>query len=226
MRTADRFVQVATVQAATESARAYTGVVAARVQSDLGFRVQGKIVSSAWLIPGRSCDAGQRFDAHRPHRLYAHAVTVQSGDVASAARATLDTGFDADEKRYRGLVASGAISRNWSMMTRRRPPIVRKALLAAGEAQEKVARNQGDYTRCCWRTADGTIVETLAEPGQVVSGRADRDPAGPCGAAVRPRWICPKRFGPSLLSVRPRRALYRRRQEHANGTVAATFGFG
>ena len=45
-------VRTALVQAATSSTRSFTGVVAARVQSDLGFRVPGKVLE-------RLVDAGQ-----------------------------------------------------------------------------------------------------------------------------------------------------------------------
>src|ERR1700730_16327555 len=43
-RTSIQFVQVATVQSAGPSERAFTGTVTARVQSNLGFRVPGKVV--------------------------------------------------------------------------------------------------------------------------------------------------------------------------------------
>ena len=43
-RTGIQFVQVATVQSAGPSERAFTGVVTTRVQSNLGFRVPGKVV--------------------------------------------------------------------------------------------------------------------------------------------------------------------------------------
>src|SRR5277367_5993653 len=43
-RTTVQFVRVATVQPAGPSKRAFTGVVTARVQSNLGFRVPGKVV--------------------------------------------------------------------------------------------------------------------------------------------------------------------------------------
>ena len=43
-----------------------------------------------------------------------------------------------------------------------------RAQLTAAEAQEKIARDQGDYS-VLLADADGTVVKTLAEPGQVVS---------------------------------------------------------
>lgn len=52
-------VRIATVQSAAPSERAFTGVISARIQSNLGFRVGGKIIerlvdtgqSEAWPAP-------------------------------------------------------------------------------------------------------------------------------------------------------------------------------
>ena len=72
-RTALRLVEVAEVRAACDVEHTYTGVVAARVQSDLGFRVPGKIIA-------RLVDTGQL--VRRGQRLmlmdatdYTHAIT-------------------------------------------------------------------------------------------------------------------------------------------------------
>ena len=43
-RTQSPLVRLGTVEAALHSERSFTGVVAARVQSDLGFRVPGKVL--------------------------------------------------------------------------------------------------------------------------------------------------------------------------------------
>jgi hypothetical protein len=61
-RTGIQFVQVATVQSAGPSERAFTGVVTARVQSNLGFRVPGKVVQRLVNIGdfARSCASLQR----------------------------------------------------------------------------------------------------------------------------------------------------------------------
>jgi RND family efflux transporter MFP subunit len=163
VRTRDRIVLVASVEAAEDADPAYTGLIAARVQSDLGFRVQGK-VTARLVDTGQSVKAGQalmRIDATD----YTHAITAQVGEVASAqARYTQAA---ADEKRYRGLVASGAISRTLYDQAKAAADSA-AALLAAAQAQEKVARNQGGYATLL-ADADGTVVETLAEPGQVVT---------------------------------------------------------
>jgi RND family efflux transporter MFP subunit len=163
VRTRDRVVLVASVEAAADADPAYTGLIAARVQSDLGFRVPGK-VTARLVDTGQIVKAGQvlmRIDATD----YTHAVTAQTGEVASAqARYTQAA---ADEKRYRGLVATGAISRAVYDQAKSAADSA-SALLSAAQAQEKVARNQGGYATLA-ADADGTVVETLAEPGQVVT---------------------------------------------------------
>ncbi|HEY0181602.1 MAG TPA: efflux RND transporter periplasmic adaptor subunit [Rhodopila sp.] len=163
VRTQDRTVQTVAVRPAGEVTHAYTGVVAARVQSDLGFRVPGKVVA-------RLVDTGQVVTQGQPLlRIdptdYSHAVTVQAGDVAAARARWVQAA--ADEKRYRGLVATGATAQITYDQAKAAADSAR-ALLSAAEAQEKVARNQGDYS-VLLADADGTVVETVAEPGQVVA---------------------------------------------------------
>ncbi len=187
-------VQAAIAEPAGVVGRIFTGVVAARVQSDLGFRVQGKIVSRL-VDTGQIVRRGQALMRIDPTD-YAHAVTVQSGDVASARARWIQA--DADEKRYRGLVTSGAISRLVYDDAKAAADSA-KALLAAGEAQEKVARNQGDYALLL-ADSDGTIVETLAEPGQVVAAGQTvirLAHAGPREASID----LPETIRPPLLSV-------------------------
>jgi RND family efflux transporter MFP subunit len=163
IRTTDRMVLTTSVQPAGTLDRAYTGTVVARVQSDLGFRVSGKIVARL-VDTGQLVKQGQpllRIDATD----YAHAVTAQAGEVAAARARWLQAA--ADEKRYGALVASGATSQATYDQAKAAADSAR-ALLAAADAQEKVAQNQGDYS-VLTADADGTVVETLAEPGQVVS---------------------------------------------------------
>jgi RND family efflux transporter MFP subunit len=162
-RTTDRLVELATVERAGGVDRAYTGFVAARVKSDLGFRIQGKVIE-------RLVDTGQVVKQGQPLMRvdptdYIHAVTTQAGDVASARARWVQAA--ADERRYRGLVATGATSRSTYDQAKAAADSAR-ALLSAAEAQEKVAQNQNDYS-VLLADADGTVVETLAEPGAVVT---------------------------------------------------------
>jgi RND family efflux transporter MFP subunit len=163
VRTRDRIVLVASVEAAEDADPAFTGVIAARVQSDLGFRVPGK-VTARLVDTGQMVKAGQalmRIDATD----YTHAITAQTGEVEAARARYIQAA--ADEKRYRGLIGTGAISRTVYDQAKAAADSA-SALLSAAQAQEKVARNQGGYATLL-ADADGTVVETLAEPGQVVT---------------------------------------------------------
>jgi RND family efflux transporter MFP subunit len=138
-------------------------VVSARVQSNLGFRISGKVIA-------RLVDTGQAVRQGQPLlRLdrtdYAHAITSQTGNV-EAARARQRQAA-ADEARYRGLVASGAVSQSAYDQVKAQADSA-QALLSAAEAQLKVARDEGEYSTLA-ADADGIVVETLAEPGQFVA---------------------------------------------------------
>ena len=57
-RTQSPLVRVVTVEAAVQTDRSFTGVVAARVQSDLGFRVSGKVLERL-VDTGEAVERGQ-----------------------------------------------------------------------------------------------------------------------------------------------------------------------
>ena len=162
-RTVPQLAEVAVVQPAEVGERAFTGVVSARVQSNLGFRVSGKVIE-------RVVDSGEAVHQGQPlMRLdrtdYVHAITTQVGNV-DAARARLQQAA-ADEARYSGLVSSGAVSQSAYDQVKAAADSAR-ALLSAAEAQLKVAQDEGAYATLV-ADADGTVMETLAEPGQFVS---------------------------------------------------------
>ena len=193
-RTTTQLVEIAVVQPAGAGERAFTGVVSARVQSNLGFRVSGKVIE-------RLVDSGQVVRKGQPlMRLdrtdYALAITTQLGNV-DAARARLLQAA-ADEARYRGLVSSGAVSKSAYDQVKAAADSA-QALLSATEAQLKVAQDEGQYATLA-ADADGTVVETLGEPGQFVSAgqiviRVAR--AGPREAAVN----LPETLRPTLGSA-------------------------
>jgi RND family efflux transporter MFP subunit len=158
-----QLVQVTTGASPSRSGQLFTGVVTARVQSDLGFRVSGKVTE-------RLVDVGSNVRAQQPlMRIditdYEHAITTQAETVA-AAKARADQAA-ADEARYRGLVATGAIAASTYDQVKATADSAQAQLLAA-QAQERIARNQGNYSLIL-ADSDGTVVETLAEPGQVVA---------------------------------------------------------
>ncbi|HCC6009930.1 TPA: biotin/lipoyl-binding protein, partial [Klebsiella pneumoniae] len=120
-------VRVATVERAEAGSRAFTGVVVARTQSDLGFRVAGKVLERR-VETGQSVKRGQLLLRLDPADLALQAQSQQRAVDAARARADL----------------------------------------SAAQAQANVAQNATGYAGLL-ADADGVVVETLAEPGQVVS---------------------------------------------------------
>lgn len=162
-RTETTLVEIARVAPAVPQERGFTGIVRARVQSDLTFRVPGKIIE-------RLVDTGEAVRQGQPlmridRTDYAHAIAVQIGNVA-AAKARL-TQAAADEERYRQLVSSGAVSRSAFDQAKAAADSAR-ALSRSATAALKVAQDEGRYSTLV-ADADGTVIETLAEPGQYVA---------------------------------------------------------
>ena len=162
-RNKTQLVRIATVQPASRAAQGFTGVIAAKVESNLGFRVPGKVVERL-VDTGQTVQAGQALMRIDPTDL-AHAVTAQAGNVAAAKARALQTA--ADEARYRGLVATGAASKSVYDQARAAADSAR-ALLSAAQAQARVAEDEAVYA-VLLADADGTVTATLAEPGQVVA---------------------------------------------------------
>jgi RND family efflux transporter MFP subunit len=160
---ADTLVRIASVSPASPQETAFTGTVAARVQSNLGFRISGKIVE-------RLVDTGQVIQAGTPlYRIdptdYDHVIAAQLGNVAAAKARLIQA--TADEKRFRNLLPTRAVSASDYDAAKAAMEGAR-ALLDAAQAQLQVAQDDKRYTTLV-ADADGTLVETLAEPGQVVS---------------------------------------------------------
>ena len=156
-------VRTQTADSAAASTRTYTGTVSARVQSNLGFRVPGKITERL-VDTGQAVHAGQplmRID--RTDLQLADAAATQAVEAARAE--AVQTA--ADEKRFRGLVGRGAVSASAYDQARAASESA-AAKLKAAEAQARVSRNESGYSVLI-ADADGTVVETLAEPGQVVT---------------------------------------------------------
>ena len=156
-------VRVAIVQSATSRSRTFTGIVAARVQSDLGFRVSGKVLERL-VNTGQSVKRGQLLMRIDPVDLALAAHAQQEAVTAAQAWAQQTL---AEEARSRSLRGSGAISVS-SYEQAKAAADAAAAQLKAAEAQADVARNRSRYTELV-ADADGVIVETLAEPGQVVN---------------------------------------------------------
>jgi multidrug efflux pump subunit AcrA (membrane-fusion protein) len=128
-------VKLAMAAPVTGSERGFTGIVGARVQSNLGFRVAGKI-EQRLVIVGQKVKAGQplmRID-ETDLRL---ALTAKRNAVA-AARATV-VQLDADEQRYASLRNSGWVSRQRYEQTKAALDTA-TAQLAAAEAEPRSVR--------------------------------------------------------------------------------------
>ncbi|MEI7408560.1 efflux RND transporter periplasmic adaptor subunit [Pectobacterium aroidearum] len=156
-------VRAATVASAADASRAFTGVVVARIQSDLGFRVQGKILERL-VDTGQTVKRGQPLMRLDPIDLSLQAQAQQQAVTAARARARQATD---DEARYRGLVAAGAVSASAYDQIKSAAETA-KAELSAAQAQADVAKNATGYA-VLLADADGVVMDTLAEPGQVVS---------------------------------------------------------
>ncbi len=162
-RTQAPLVETVLVQNAATTTRAFTGVVGARVQTDLGFRVPGKVLRRLVDV-GQTVRQGQPLMRIDPSDLglQAHA----QAEAVTAARARARQAID-DEARYRDLVADGAVSASAYDQYKAAADSAR-AQLSAAEAQYDVARNAASYAVLV-ADADGIVVDTLAEPGQVVA---------------------------------------------------------
>jgi RND family efflux transporter MFP subunit len=187
-------VRIAVAMPADTGQRTFTGVVVARVQSDLGFRVAGKITE-------RLVDVGQHITRGQPlMRLDPSDLTLgvaaQTGAVESALARSIRA--DADLARLGGLVEQGAMS------AQERDQLVAearsaKAQLAVARAQADLARNADRYGLLV-AGVDGIVVATQAEPGQVVAaGQTVIELAsdGPREAAVN----LPETLRPTLGSL-------------------------
>ncbi|WP_339548287.1 efflux RND transporter periplasmic adaptor subunit [Pseudomonas sp. RA_35y_Pfl2_P32] len=162
-RTQPPLVRAATVASADGASRSFTGVVVARVQSDLGFRVSGKVLERL-VDTGQAVKRGQPLMRLDPIDLGLQAQAQVQVVAAAAARAkqTAD-----DEARHRDLVAAGAISASAYDRIKSMADTA-KAEFNAAQAQANVARNASEYALLL-ADADGVVIDTLAEPGQVVS---------------------------------------------------------
>ncbi|TRP09653.1 efflux RND transporter periplasmic adaptor subunit [Pseudomonas aeruginosa] len=162
-RTHSPLVRSAPVSSSSGSTRSFTGTVAARVQSDLGFRVSGKVLERL-VDTGQAVKRGQPLMRLDPIDLELQARAQQEAVTAARARAKQTTD---DEARYRDLVAAGAVSASAYDQIKAAADSA-KAQLSAAIAQGDVARNASGYA-VLLADADGVVMDTLAEPGQVVS---------------------------------------------------------
>lgn len=145
------------------AAREFVGVVRARHETDLGFRVAGKIVARIVNVGDRvrAGDVVARLDPQDAQ------LQTESASAELAAATSNQSQTAADHQRYTALRERGFAS--IADFDRKK--------LARDEAEGRVerakrslelARNQLAYTELK-ADADGVITATLAEPGQVVA---------------------------------------------------------
>jgi RND family efflux transporter MFP subunit len=161
---AERPVQVQSVSyQAQDAARDFVGVVRARYETDLGFRVGGKMVARL-VNMGDRVHAGDVVARLDPEDLR---LQVESAEAELAAATTNLTQTSADFERYETLKTRGYASiADFDRKTAAKGEA--ESRLARAKRALDLARNQLDYAELK-AGADGVITATLAEPGQVVA---------------------------------------------------------
>lgn len=152
-----------TVQPANSGVASFTGVVHARTESNLGFRVAGKIVERL-VDPGQSVRKGQplmRIDAVDYDLALAAAHSAVEAAQARQVQAV------AEEARLRNLLANGATS------TQAYEQAKAAADAAIAQTRAETARaheseHQRDYAVLV-ADMDGVVLDVPADVGQVVS---------------------------------------------------------
>src|SRR5215467_2533800 len=143
--------------------REFVGVVRARYESDLGFRVAGKIVARTVNVGDRvrAGDVVARLD---PEDLQLQVESARA-ELSAAMSAVAQTA--ADELRFRGLKERGYASVADYDRKKNAKDEAEGRLERAQRALD-LAKNQLAYAELK-ADADGVITATVAEPGQVVA---------------------------------------------------------
>jgi RND family efflux transporter MFP subunit len=144
-----RVVEIDAKPSASHGDVNYTGVVRARTESQLGFRVGGKI-SERLVNTGEAVKVGQPLLKLDPTD---YQLALQAARAVNK-QASLEL------ERVRVLVEKRAESRD----------VLERAIAAAesSAAQAEQTANQAGYTTL-FADADGIVMTTLAEPGQIVA---------------------------------------------------------
>lgn len=159
-----RAVKVLTVgESGSATDLEFSGEIRARVESNLGFRVAGKLLSRPAEI-GQRVKAGELLAQLDPqdYRVTADAAAAQ----LVAAKSNLDVA-DADFKRYQDLHAQGFISLA-ELQRREAAYISAQAQWKQAQAQSSVQGNQSGYTRLL-ADGPGIVTSVDASAGQVLA---------------------------------------------------------
>lgn len=146
-----------------DSARDFVGVVRARYENDLGFRVAGKIVTRIVNVGDRvhAGDVVARLDAQDLK------LQVESAEAELAAATSNLAQAAADLERYTTLRGRGYASVA-DFERKKAANDEAEGRLERAQRSLDLARNQHGYADLK-ADADGVITATLAEPGQVVA---------------------------------------------------------
>jgi len=161
--TTPRLVRTYTVGSAGSDLMEFTGVIHARTESDLGFRVPGKIIDKL-VKAGDHVKRGQALMRLDPTDLRLAANAAR--EAAEAARAQNKRAL-ADELRQRGLVAIKAVSVQEYEQAKSAADAT-TAQLNSALAYSRQLENQEGYA-VLRAEADGVIMEIPADVGQVVA---------------------------------------------------------
>lgn len=159
---APRLVRAFTVMSAQGSVAEFTGVIHARTESDLGFRVHGKIIEKL-VKAGDQVKRGQALMRLDPTDLRLAANAARA--AVEAARA-LNKRALADELRQRELVAMKAVSVQEYEQAKSAADAT-TAQLNSAVAYSMQLENQAGYA-VLRAEADGVIMDIPADVGQVV----------------------------------------------------------
>jgi len=163
---APRVVRVVEIDASnhgTPGTAQYTGVVRARTESNLGFRVAGKIAE-------RLVNAGDAVKKDQPLLKLDpvdYQLALESARAAVEAARAVNTQARLEQERVRILVEKRAESRD-ALEKVNAAAEGSAAQLRSAESQANQIANQASYTTLV-SDSDGIVMTTLAEPGQVVS---------------------------------------------------------
>lgn len=161
-RIEDKLVNVISIKEAKKQEQGFTGIVVAKVQSNLGFRVSGKIVERL-VNKGEEVKAGQVLMKIDNNDL--SLLINEKENAVKAAEANYILAL-ADEQRYKKLLELKAIPLQ-QYEQKKALADTTKAQFLASQAQLKIAKNEKNYSLLL-ADVDGTVVDVLAEQGSVV----------------------------------------------------------
>lgn len=192
-QTVERPVQVQRVAFENlNPSREFVGVVRARTETDLGFRVAGKMIARKINV-GDLVKAGEVIAQLDPQDLR---LQVESAEAELVAATSSLSQAKADFDRYDTLRTRGYASSADHERKKAAKDEAEGRLERARRALD-LARNQLDYSDLK-ADADGVITATLAEPGQVVAlgqavARLARDGEKEAVVALPETWLAEAR---------------------------------